>query len=160
MKTKIENADNKKQGHSHAKHMWMMAVCCGLPIIGFLAIGILGISMPSLETLLLVICPISMVGMMYMMQRDSQGKEKGQSCCQSDKTEDESVANITHGSTENTQPDPAKLQQPGSFEDPMLISQAFSKVLQVRGAICLSAIQLLDQIKIDPDQYIQSVNGQ
>ena len=93
-----------------------MAICCGLPIIGFLAIGILGISMPSMETLLLVIFPIGMVGMMYMMQRDSQGKEKGQSCCQSDNTEDEPVANITHGSTENAQPGPAKLRQPGSLE--------------------------------------------
>ena len=49
-----------------------MSICCGLPIIGFLAIGILGISMPSLEILLLVIYPVGMVGTMYMMHRDSQ----------------------------------------------------------------------------------------
>ena len=84
MKTKNSNtSDNKKQGHSHARHMKMMAICCGLPIIGFLAIGILGISMPSVETLLLVICPVGMIGMMYMMHRDSQGKNKGDSCCKS-----------------------------------------------------------------------------
>ena len=110
------NADNKKQGHSHAKHMWMMAICCGLPIIGFLAIGILGLSMPSLETLFLLICPIGMIGMMYMMRRDSQGKDKRHSCCQSEKSGDESAADIACHGTENTDPVPAKPQHPGSFE--------------------------------------------
>ena len=82
MKTENENTgDHKNKGHSHAKHMWMMAVCCGLPIIGFLVIGAIGISMPSLETLLLIICPIGMIGMMYMMHRDSQ--QKGSACCDS-----------------------------------------------------------------------------
>ena len=115
MKTQNSNTDkSKKQGHSHAKHMWMMAACCGLPIAGFLAIGVLGISMPSLETLLLVICPVGMVGMMYMMQRDSHGKEN--SCCQSEKSEDEPVANITYDGTENGKPAPTRTQQQGSLE--------------------------------------------
>jgi hypothetical protein len=117
MKTKKSTTDdNKKQGHSHTKHMWMMAVCCGLPIIGFLAIGILGLSMPSLETLFLLICPIGMVAMMYMMQRDSRGKDKGHSCCQSEKSEDESVVDITYHGSENTESGPAKPQRPGTLE--------------------------------------------
>ena len=117
MKTKNTNtSDNKKQGHSHAGHMKMMAICCGLPILGFLAIGILGISMPSLETLLLLICPIGMIGMMYMMNRDSQGKEKGHSCCQSEESEDESVTGISYDDAENAQRDPTKPQQSGSLE--------------------------------------------
>lgn len=67
-----ENNSNKESSnHSHKGHMWMMAICCGLPIIGFLAIAVLGISMPSLETLLLLICPIGMIGMMYFMHRDN-----------------------------------------------------------------------------------------
>ena len=110
------NADNKKQGHSHAKHMWMMAICCGLPIIGFLAIGILGLSMPSLETLFLLICPIGMIGIMYMMRRDSQGKDKKHSCCQSEKSENEAVLDISRHGAENTEPGPAKPQQSGSLE--------------------------------------------
>lgn len=66
-----ENNGNKKSdNHSHKGHMWMMAICCGLPIIGFLTIAALGISMPSLETVLLLICPIGMIGMMYFMRRD------------------------------------------------------------------------------------------
>jgi hypothetical protein len=117
MKTENSKAgDHKKQGHNHAKHMKMMAICCGLPIIGLLTIGILGISMPSLETLFLLICPIGMIGMMYMMHRDSQGKEGGHSCCQSEQSEEESAADITYDSTENVQQGPAKLKQSGTLE--------------------------------------------
>ena len=65
------NRSKKNDNHSHKGHMWMMAICCGLPIIGFLAIAALGISMPSLETALLIICPIGMIGMMYFMHRDN-----------------------------------------------------------------------------------------
>ena len=72
-----ENNSNKESSnHSHKGHMWMMAICCGLPIIGFLAIAVLGISMPSLETLLLLICPIGMIGMMYLMRRDNCASSK------------------------------------------------------------------------------------
>ena len=49
--------------------MWMMAVCCGLPIVGLLAIGVVGISLPSLETFLLLLCPVGMIVMMYLMHR-------------------------------------------------------------------------------------------
>ncbi len=116
MKTKIEKTGNKKQGHLYAKHMWMMAICCGLPIIGFLAIGILGLSMPSLETLFLVICPIGMIGMMYMMRRDNQGKAKGHFCCQSEKPENESATEIADESTENVAPVLVKPKQSSSLE--------------------------------------------
>lgn len=59
-----------KNKSSHKGHLWMMAICCGLPIAGFLAIAVLGVSLPSLETLLLLLCPIGMIGMMYFMHRD------------------------------------------------------------------------------------------
>ena len=117
MKMKNSNtSDNKRQGHSGSKHMWMMAICCGLPIIGFLAIGILGLSMPSLETLFLLICPIGMIGMMYMMHRDSQGKNKSDSCCKSEKNEGESVTDIADDSAENAEQGLAIPQKPGSLE--------------------------------------------
>ena len=97
MKPKNTNTSgNNKQGHSHAKHMWMMAICCGLPIIGFLAIGALGINAPSLETLIALICPIGMVAMMYMMNRDKQGEGKGHSCCQQEETEAKPQDNTTN----------------------------------------------------------------
>lgn len=64
----------KTDEHSHSKHMWMMAACCGLPIIGFLAIGALGIDAPSLETLVALVCPIAMVGMMMLMAKSDKPK--------------------------------------------------------------------------------------
>ena len=71
-----ESSNKKETTASHKGHMWMMAVCCGLPIIGFIAIAVLGVSMPSLETALLLICPVGMIGMMYMMRRDSCTERK------------------------------------------------------------------------------------
>ena len=72
-----DNSNKESSNHSHKGHGWMMAICCGLPIIGFLAIAGLGISMPSLETALLLICPIGMIAMMYFMRRDNCASSKG-----------------------------------------------------------------------------------
>lgn len=117
MKTENENnSANKNKGHSHSKHMWMMAVCCGLPIIGFLVIGAIGISMPSLETLFLIICPIGMIGMMYMMHRDSQQKEKSNACCDSGKPAEETVADTPHEPASDSERDLPKPKQPVSLE--------------------------------------------
>lgn len=85
-----------------------MAACCGLPILGFLAIGVLGIAMPSLETALLLICPIGMVAMMYMMNRDNKGKAG--SCCQSEETKGEPAVE------EIAKDDTAKPRKLGSLE--------------------------------------------
>ena len=66
----------KRNLAGHKGHMWMMAVCCGLPIVGFLAIGVIGISLPSLETFLLLLCPVGMIVMMYHRNRsDPQGDD-------------------------------------------------------------------------------------
>ena len=83
-----ESENKNSTGHSHAKHMWMMVACCALPIIGFFAIAFLGISAPSLETAIALICPVGMAGMMYMMHRDSKSKENAHSCCKQDPTTD------------------------------------------------------------------------
>ena len=75
---------NKTSHQGHKGHMWMMAICCGLPIAGFLAIAVLGISLPSLETALFLLCPIGMIGMMYFMHRDG--------CARSEQGEDKKFA--------------------------------------------------------------------
>ncbi len=115
MKTKHSSTDgNKKQGHSHTKHMWMMAICCGLPIIGFLVIGVIGISMPSLQTLLLIICPIGMIGMMYIMHRDGQAKDSA--CCDSKKPAEGSGVESAQQVIEDSQQAGSKPKKPGSLE--------------------------------------------
>ncbi len=53
-----------------SKHLWMMIICCGILILGFLLISSLGISSPSLETLIFLVCPIGMGTMMFLMTRD------------------------------------------------------------------------------------------
>lgn len=81
------DSTSSQENHSHAsKHMLMMAVCCGLPILGFLAIGTLGIAVPGLETLLLLACPIGMGFMMYSMQKN------GKSCCTSEQSDTQTIS--------------------------------------------------------------------
>ena len=97
----MSNASDKNKGghHSHKGHMWMMAICCGLPIAGFLAIAVLGISLPSLETALFLLCPIGMIGMMYFMHRDGrarneQGEDKKPALSHDDASADPSGSSI------------------------------------------------------------------
>jgi hypothetical protein len=94
MKTNIENetgdGDKKKKGFNH---MRMMAICCGLPIVGFMIIGVLGIRVPSLETLLFWVCPIGMGYMMLKMHRKDEHSE-GNSCCESRETSQDNPENI------------------------------------------------------------------
>ena len=87
-----KDSNEQEIKRSHKGHMWMMSICCGLPIIGFLAIAGLGISMPSLETVLLLICPIGMIGMMYLMHRDHCARKKQEA----EQTSDDSVVELRH----------------------------------------------------------------
>ena len=89
----IKLDENKTSHHDHKGHNWMMAICCGLPIIGFLAIAVLGISLPSLGTALFLLCPIGMIAMMIFMHRDgcksSRQNENGEPALTQDKARDE-----------------------------------------------------------------------
>lgn len=69
------NENRQKHTHrgGHMSHMWMMALCCGAPIIILLAVLLLGSSLPGLKIALLSIapflCPIMMIPMMFMHGR-------------------------------------------------------------------------------------------
>ena len=97
---------NKINHHGHKGHMWMMAICCGLPIIGFLAIAVLGISLPSLETALFLLCPIGLIAMMFFMHRDgcksSRQNEDGEPALTQDKVSDEPHGSNAELAKDNT----------------------------------------------------------
>ena len=94
MKRNSENAaGNGEKKKRRFNHMWMMAICCGLPIIGFMVIGALGVTSASLEKLLFWICPIGMGAMMLMMHRNNEHTEES-SCCESVETKQDNPENI------------------------------------------------------------------
>ena len=113
---KRDTNETKSKNHSHSGHMRMMAICCGVPIIGFLALAILGVSLPSLETVFLLICPIGMIGMMYMMHRDSSAKATDLSCSKSEQTKDAPPVNIALNGGKAAEQIPANPKQPGSLK--------------------------------------------
>ena len=110
-----DDSNKQSSNHSHKGHMKMMAICCGLPIIGFLAIAVLGISMPSLETALLLICPIGMIAMMYFMRRDHCASSKRETGDNPDQTfvgkENERIPVPSENENRAT-----ATKQPGMFE--------------------------------------------
>ena len=93
MEKQIENAKEKGDMKKGFNHMRMMAICCGLPIIGFMVIGALGITSASLETLLFWICPIGMGAMMFMMHRKNEHTDKS-SCCESGEVKQGNLENM------------------------------------------------------------------
>ena len=75
-----DNTDKKNKAHKgHMSHMWMMALCCGAPIILLVIISLLGVSFSGIRASLIwilpFICPIMMVFMIPMMFR--KGKDNG-----------------------------------------------------------------------------------
>ena len=86
----ITNENQKQHVHKHnpMKHMWMMVLCCGLPLLLLLAVPFLGVfGLRSKLTILSVIpflCPIMMLFMIPMMMKSSKD---GKSCCDENKKE-------------------------------------------------------------------------
>lgn len=87
---KNTNENEKQNGHKHSpmKHMLMMALCCGLPLILLLVVPFLGVFGTgfklTISSIIPFICPIMMLFMIPMMMKSSKN---GKSCCSENKIE-------------------------------------------------------------------------
>lgn len=78
------NHNNGKQSKKHGtmSHVWMMALCCGAPLLILLAVSALGANFPAVRTFLISIlpfaCPVLMVLMVPMMFVHGRRKDCGQ----------------------------------------------------------------------------------
>lgn len=70
--------------------MWMMAICCALPILGIFLFGAVGFASPSLDTLLSLVCVVGMGYMMFAMHRD-HGQDGGHAGCHDHANENKPV---------------------------------------------------------------------
>lgn len=80
-----QNNQNQGKKHSPMRHLLMMVLCCGLPILLFMLLPAIISVFPAAAALSAVIpflCPILMGLMMFMMMRGS-----GQAGCCGDKTQ-------------------------------------------------------------------------
>lgn len=65
-----------KHNHSHGmgKHMLLMAICCLVPLALVGAVGVFGLSLGPLQGLVpyvaALMCPLMMVGMMWMLMKN------------------------------------------------------------------------------------------
>jgi len=77
---KNESKNKNKNVHKgHMSHMWMMALCCGAPLMLLLVISLLRASFPGIRVVLIGIlpflCPVLMIFMIPMMLK--KGKNDG-----------------------------------------------------------------------------------
>ncbi len=83
-----EKKESVKKKGIFNKHMLMMIICCGLPIIIIAVISILNISTSGIvNQFIWLLCPLLMIPMMFFMFRKDK---KGKSCCNGN---DESIEN-------------------------------------------------------------------
>lgn len=71
------NNNNNKKGM--LKHGLMMMLCCLLPVILVATLPILGFKALALSSLASLLCPIMMIGMMFMMGRNHKKCEDNNS---------------------------------------------------------------------------------
>ena len=89
------NGNDKKNKHAHKghmSHMWMMALCCGAPLILLFVVFLFGASFPALKvgliSVLPFICPIMMIGMIPMMLRKDKHDDNCHDGTQNEKQEE------------------------------------------------------------------------
>jgi len=71
------NHDHSQGGMG--KHMLLMIICCAVPILLVTAVSLFGLSLGPLQWLVpyvaALMCPLMMIGMMWMMMRDHRGDQ-------------------------------------------------------------------------------------
>lgn len=72
MKCCKEN-NNSNSGHSHP--VWMMVLCCSVPIVLSIVISFLGTSGLAIAGVVPYLCPILMIAMMLMMHVKNKKRE-------------------------------------------------------------------------------------
>lgn len=69
------NHDHSQGGMG--KHMLLMVICCAVPLLLVGAVSVFGLSLGPLQGLVpyvaALMCPLMMIGMMWMMMRENQG---------------------------------------------------------------------------------------
>ncbi|MBI5034811.1 MAG: DUF2933 domain-containing protein [Chloroflexi bacterium] len=70
------NHNHSQGAQAWAKHMLLMLICCLVPIGLVAAVSVFGLSLGPLQGLLpyvaALMCPVMMIGMMWMMMRNNQ----------------------------------------------------------------------------------------
>lgn len=93
------NHGNGKKGKSHLSHLFMMALCCGAPILLILLVPLFARVGGSgtanfISVIAPFLCPLMMVFMIPMMFRGRKDNEKKHDCCQ------DNTKQIGHGLSE------------------------------------------------------------
>ena len=71
------NHDHSQGGMG--KHMVLMIICCAIPILLVTAVSVFGLSLGPLQWMVpyvaALMCPLMMIGMMWMMMRGNKGDQ-------------------------------------------------------------------------------------
>ncbi|MGE4284957.1 MAG: hypothetical protein AB7G87_14785, partial [Clostridia bacterium] len=78
-----QNNNNNNEGHSHKghmSHMWLMVLCCAIPLLLLFALPLLKVNNPNLKGLLsgaiFFLCPLLHLLMMPLMFRKDKNKKE------------------------------------------------------------------------------------
>ena len=78
----VNQSGDQGKKHGPMKHMLMMAMCCGLPLLLIITLPFLGIFGTgfklTIASIIPFLCPLMMVFMIPMMMKSSK---EGKSCC-------------------------------------------------------------------------------
>ena len=72
----LDTSRPQEKKHNHSGHSWMMILCIGVPAVAFLGVWLFGASIPTVDLLLLLLCPVVMGVMMWAMEHNHGGKQK------------------------------------------------------------------------------------